>query len=80
VTQMTDHERLRRITRLQFGTKNYVVGQKGVKMIEVQPPLAGVEYDNGEIVSIYSPMEPMFWYHEDAGPMLAVPNKEIVTP
>ena len=85
---MTDHERLRRITRLQFGTKNYVVGEDGVTFIEFQPAfdssgrsLAQVEYDDGLIKGLIIPREDgIDWDHVDAGPNLVVPNKEIVTP
>jgi hypothetical protein len=37
-----------------------------VKIIEVQPPLAGVEFEDGTAMAIYNPNEAMFWFHEES--------------
>ena len=68
----------RKVLRLLVGTEKYELGQSGVVLIEVSPPLAGVDYENGTSLGIYSPMEPMYWYHEEAPdiviPQIAVPG------
>ena len=73
-------QRMRKITSLRFSTKNYVVGQKGVKTIQIEPPMAVVEYEDGHMTSMYIPMDVVYWDHVDAGPVIELPNKEIVTP
>ena len=61
----------RKITHLQVGEAKYNVGTNGVKMLEVQPPLAGVDYGD-YAVAIYAPMETMIWHHKED--LIAVPK------
>jgi hypothetical protein len=55
----------RKITKLMVGDKKWELGTNGVKTLEVQPPLAGVEYDSGEAVAIYAPNSDIFWWHKE---------------
>ena len=61
----------RKIVSLQVGDSKYIVGNNGVKLIEVQPPLAGIDYET-HAISIYSPMEKMIWRHEED--LIAIPK------
>jgi hypothetical protein len=55
----------RRILYLEVGKHKWRLGENGVKMIEVQPPLAGIEFDDGNAVSLYCGTEVMLWKHEE---------------
>ena len=55
----------RRITKLWFGDKKWEVGVNGVRLIEVQPPLFGVDYDDGHAVSGFAGTGTLFWEHKE---------------
>ena len=48
------------------------VGNNGVKTLEVQPPLAGVEYDDGTALAVYAPKQDIYWWHKEQ--MIVVPD------
>ena len=56
----------RTIFKLIVGDRKYEVGVNGVKLIEVQPPLAGVDYEDGHALGIFSQNEDMYWYHRES--------------
>ena len=58
-------EQQRKITKLWFEDKKYEVGVNGVRLIEVQPPLFGVDYDDGHAVSGFAGTGTLFWEHEE---------------
>ena len=39
----------KQITSLRLADRAYVVGQKGVKMIEANPPLYAIQYEDGRV-------------------------------
>lgn len=64
----------RTIFKLIVGDRKFEVGVNGVKLIEVQPPLAGVDYEDGHALGIFSQNEDMYWYHRES--KIIVPELE----
>lgn len=62
----------RKITKLMIGDSKWEIGTNGVKTLEVQPPLAGIEYEDGTALALYSPKETIYWWHKEQ--MIVVPD------
>ena len=55
----------RKITKLWFEDRVWEVGVNGVKLIEVQPPLFGVDYEDGHAMSGFAGDGTLFWEHKE---------------
>lgn len=51
----------KQITSLRLADRVYVVGQKGVKMIEANPPLYAIQYEDGKVRVFCNPMGITEW-------------------
>ncbi|KKN78952.1 hypothetical protein LCGC14_0344280 [marine sediment metagenome] len=56
----------RTIYKVLVGDSKFEVGVNGVTLIEVQPPLVGIDHDDGHALGIFSQNEDIFWYHREA--------------
>ena len=72
----------RTIFKLIVGDRKYELGVNGVKLIEVQPPLAGVDYEDGHALGIFSQNADMYWHHRESKiivPELETPKIAVVS-
>ena len=65
----------RTITKLLIGNRKFEIGTDKVRLIEVQPPLAGIEYEDGTAMAVYAPTETMYWFHKEE--MILVPDIQV---